>query len=397
MIRKLLIGASFALCASLGIHAQAADLTYDGVVDASTGAFDALLPVGTLAAGTVAVDDAALSAGAIGVADINSIEVTVGGFCFATGVLDCGGVGALVPIQSIDSAAITGSTDTLGGSFAVTAFSPTFMVAIPITFDLDAGTFFGDGAALGTVSGSGTLTGPPGPVDLVYAGVVDSATGGFVALTPVGTPVGGPIVVDGGALAAGAIGVADILSIEVNVGGFCFATAGLTCGGVGTVVDITSIDSAAITGSAGTLGGIFAVTAFSPTFMISIPIVFDLDAGTFSADGGAIGTVGGTGALSVATDADGDGVFDVLDNCTMVANPMQIDSNGDGFGNRCDTDFNNDCVVNFVDIAAFSGQFLGSDPDFDINGDGAVNFVDFVQVSSTFLSQPGPSGLAMCP
>ncbi|MFK8030266.1 MAG: hypothetical protein AB8G18_08490 [Gammaproteobacteria bacterium] len=136
---------------------------------------------------------------------------------------------------------------------------------------------------------------------LTYEGGVTDATGAFIALTPPGsTPVGGPIVVDDAALAAGSIGIADILSIDVNVGGFCFATAGGDCGGAGTLVPIESIDSAAITGTAGTLGGSFSVTAFSPTFMVSIPIFFDLDAGTFAADGGALGTVSGVGTLEAA-------------------------------------------------------------------------------------------------
>ncbi len=135
---------------------------------------------------------------------------------------------------------------------------------------------------------------------LTYSGEVTGATGAFVALTPLGTPVGGPISVDDAALAAGSIGIADILSIDVNVGGFCFATGTGDCGGMGTLVPITSIDTAMITGTSGTLGGSFSVTAFSPTFMVSIPIVFDLDAGTFSADGGALGTVSGIGSLEAA-------------------------------------------------------------------------------------------------
>ena len=135
---------------------------------------------------------------------------------------------------------------------------------------------------------------------LTYTGEVTDATGAFTALTPIGTPVGGPLEVDDTALAAGSIGIADIISIDVNVGGFCFATGTGTCGGVGTLVPITSIDSAAITGTSGTLGGSFAVTAFSPTFNVSIPITFDLDAGTFSADGGALGTVSGIGSLEAA-------------------------------------------------------------------------------------------------
>ena len=34
------------------------------------------------------------------------------------------------------------------------------------------------------------------------------------------------------------------------------------------------------------------------------------------------------------TDDDGDGVADTSDNCRLLANPEQIDANHDGYGNR---------------------------------------------------------------
>lgn len=102
--------------------------------------------------------------------------------------------------------------------------------------------------------------------------------------------------------------------------------------------------------------------------------------------------------LSVAGDFDGDGdtVTDSFDNCTRVANANQKDTDADGFGNACDVDTNNDCVVNFLDIAQFADAFLGSDELFDFNDDGVVNFLDFNLVSQYFLGAPGPSALAMC-
>ncbi|MEM7083603.1 MAG: thrombospondin type 3 repeat-containing protein [Pseudomonadota bacterium] len=236
--------------------------------------------------------------------------------------------------------------------------------------------------------------------ELSYSGEVTDVTGAFVALTPVGTEVGGPIEVDDAALAAGSIGIADITSINVNVGGFCFATGGGDCGGVGAPVPITSIDSAAITGTSGILGGSFSVTAFSPTFMVSIPIEFDLDNGSFSADGDALGTVAGIGMLEAAAppaDTDADGVGDLTDNCTLVPNPDQIDTNGDGIGNRCDADVNNDCIINFIDISMFTPRFNtatgdpGYDPDYDIDSSGSLNFVDYIAYTSNFQMTPGPS------
>ncbi len=97
----------------------------------------------------------------------------------------------------------------------------------------------------------------------------------------------------------------------------------------------------------------------------------------------------------VAVDSDEDGVPDEIDNCTNVVNADQRDTNIDGFGNACDADLNNDCVINFQDISAFAGLFLQTgDLDADLNGDQVVNFGDFVVAISNFLGAPGPSGLS---
>lgn len=96
------------------------------------------------------------------------------------------------------------------------------------------------------------------------------------------------------------------------------------------------------------------------------------------------------------SDLDLDGVLDSIDNCTLANNTSQFDSDGDGFGNACDPDLNNDCIVNFLDLTAFSSVFLSADDDADFNEDGVVNFLDFVTLSEFFLLEPGPSALADC-
>lgn len=102
-----------------------------------------------------------------------------------------------------------------------------------------------------------------------------------------------------------------------------------------------------------------------------------------------------------AQDNDGDGVFNVLDNCSTIANAgaLGCDTDDDGYGNVCDGDFDQSNTVNAND---FSVKFL---PDFkkgvdsgigtDMDCSGAVNANDF---SVRFLPQfksgkPGPSGL----
>jgi len=43
--------------------------------------------------------------------------------------------------------------------------------------------------------------------------------------------------------------------------------------------------------------------------------------------------------------SDIDGVLDTADNCIVVPNPLQYDTDADGFGNKCDPDMNNDNVI----------------------------------------------------
>jgi hypothetical protein len=99
-------------------------------------------------------------------------------------------------------------------------------------------------------------------------------------------------------------------------------------------------------------------------------------------------------ASAVAQDGDGDGVADDADNCTLVANADQRDTDNDGFGNACDADLNNDGAVNFVDLGLMKSVFFTNNANADLNGDGAVNFVDLGLLRARFFAAPGPSGVA---
>ncbi|MFK7888124.1 MAG: membrane dipeptidase [Gammaproteobacteria bacterium] len=98
-----------------------------------------------------------------------------------------------------------------------------------------------------------------------------------------------------------------------------------------------------------------------------------------------------------ATDTDNDGVIDGLDNCTLTANPSQLDTDGDGYGNRCDADFNNDCVINVVDLGLMRTQFFTGSDLQDLNEDGVVNVVDLGLLRSVFFQVPGPAAFGNCP
>ncbi|MFK7887780.1 MAG: spondin domain-containing protein [Gammaproteobacteria bacterium] len=95
-------------------------------------------------------------------------------------------------------------------------------------------------------------------------------------------------------------------------------------------------------------------------------------------------------------DSDTDSVGDDVDNCTAVANTDQTDGNGDGFGNACDADLNDDCTVNVVDLGLLRSAFFSSDPVADLNADGVVNVVDLGLMRTAFFGPPGPSATASC-
>src|SRR5262249_10119704 len=101
-----------------------------------------------------------------------------------------------------------------------------------------------------------------------------------------------------------------------------------------------------------------------------------------------------------AADLDGDGVPDAEDDCVDIPNASQLDSDGDGYGNACDADYDNDGIVGVADWARFSqafGSTLGSpsyDPVLDSDGDGAIGTPDLLVLDRSFGKAPGPSGLS---
>ena len=101
--------------------------------------------------------------------------------------------------------------------------------------------------------------------------------------------------------------------------------------------------------------------------------------------------------LDPFSDTDGDGIPDHLDNCTEAANPDQLDTDGDGYGNLCDGDLNDDGNTNTLDLNLYKQAHRTSigdanyDPDADFNGDGVINTLDLNIYKGLHRLPPGPS------
>jgi hypothetical protein len=120
-----------------------------------------------------------------------------------------------------------------------------------------------------------------------------------------------------------------------------------------------------------------------------------------SSDGNSVSVVAG-GFWRLASyfaqppgDSDLDGVLDPVDNCLLIPNAAQLDTDLDGFGNACDPDYDGDLDVDLADFNALKAAF-GSpsyDPLYDSDGDGAITLGDFNDLKSSYGGAPGPSGL----
>ncbi len=93
--------------------------------------------------------------------------------------------------------------------------------------------------------------------------------------------------------------------------------------------------------------------------------------------------------LAQTTDTDGDGVFDIRDNCVDDPNPQQEDSDRDGLGDVCDPNDDDDLFPDSVDLCPFvpSGGFGPSGPtQSDVDGDGLGDECDINADGDSFLN-----------
>ena len=95
--------------------------------------------------------------------------------------------------------------------------------------------------------------------------------------------------------------------------------------------------------------------------------------------------------IGLSPDGDEDGVDDVSDNCPAISNPDQIDTDGDDIGNLCDTDDDNDTVLDGDDAFPLDAtetvdtdsDGTGNNADTDDDGDGVADSSDTFPLDST--------------
>lgn len=102
-----------------------------------------------------------------------------------------------------------------------------------------------------------------------------------------------------------------------------------------------------------------------------------------------------TGVQPIATtyydgeepDGDGDGIPDGSDNAFMTPNPGQQDTDGDGWANAADADYNNDGKVLANDYAVFRNAYRTTNDNVDMTGDGRVLANDYARFRSRYRTQ----------
>jgi len=76
-------------------------------------------------------------------------------------------------------------------------------------------------------------------------------------------------------------------------------------------------------------------------------------------------------------DDDNDGIPDTTDNCPLVANPNQTDTDSDGEGNACDTDDDNDGMPDAYEKSKNFDPLNAADAATDADGDGYSNLAEY--------------------
>ena len=86
-------------------------------------------------------------------------------------------------------------------------------------------------------------------------------------------------------------------------------------------------------------------------------------------------------------DSDGDGITNNIDNCPSTANTDQLDTDGDGVGNVCDSDDDGDGFSDEVEITCGSDPLDATSKPLDTDSDGIANCIDADDDNDSYLDE----------
>ena len=92
--------------------------------------------------------------------------------------------------------------------------------------------------------------------------------------------------------------------------------------------------------------------------------------------------------FSVGPDTDNDTIPDDLDNCPQDANPDQLNTDGDGFGNVCDSDDDNDSMPDTYEQANACLNPLVANATANPDGDELINYAEMVVGTNPCTANP---------
>jgi len=160
--------------------------------------------------------------------------------------------------------------------------------------------------------------------------------------------------------------------------------------------DITAIDGVSVSGAGGFPTLFTGTSAAAPHVAGIAALLISANPAITAADisqaikrtavdlGGAgpdrtfgYGLIDALAAVQQQADADGDAVPDKHDNCPNVANPNQLNTDGDGLGNVCDPDDDNDGMPDTYEISMGFNPLNPSDASADADGDGYSNIDEY--------------------
>jgi hypothetical protein len=111
-----------------------------------------------------------------------------------------------------------------------------------------------------------------------------------------------------------------------------------------------------------------------------------------------------TASAGSVVDSDGDAVPDLFDNCRNTPNgpfgatgscgtAVQLDSDGDGYGNPCDGDLDGSGLADGNDVLSLFGLLFGSNNAGDFDCTGLTDGNDVLTMFGLLYTVPGPGAL----